>query len=440
MKKLSSKITALLLIVVMMTMVVGCGKTEEVKEETTGAVTEEATTEAAEEETAMKEKIKLKVMVLSEDTNRQTIYNDYYSAKIGEAFPDYEVEFELPGSSDAYESKLKIYNASGELPDIFWGQDIVYQAGNALPLTDIIIADGFLDTFSNPSALIPASDGEVYCLNSGTDSFFAGPLYYNKAIFEEVGIEAPTNFEELVAVSETLVAEGYLPISIMAWAVQNFFFSDLITMDDYTNMVKLQKGEIDFNDPAIIEASNKLMTLVDAGAFPENVTAIEYQVHVDMFNKGEAAMLYHPLWVIPAIDETMDLGYVYLPEFGGEKVVNAWGGATAGGFMVSKNSENTEAAVKVAEWLVTQDAEYFSEIGNAVALDGYAVPEDSHEIVLEFYNRMIDDETVKIPNLPTNYMTQAVSSEYGVLLDKLIYKLVTPEEFSAEFNELYTNQ
>ncbi len=40
-----------------------------------------------------------------------------------------------------------------------------------------------MDSFSNPGALIPAKDGKIYCLNSGTDSFFAGPLYFNLDIF-----------------------------------------------------------------------------------------------------------------------------------------------------------------------------------------------------------------------------------------------------------------
>ncbi|MCT4598910.1 MAG: extracellular solute-binding protein [Vallitalea sp.] len=386
-------------------------------------------------------KIKLKVMILSEDSNRQAIYKDYYSKNIKEAFPNYEVEFELPGSADAYSSKLRIYNASGELPDVFWGQDIVYQSGNALDLTDIIKEDGYLDKFSNPAALIPAKDGKIYCLNSGTDSFFAGPLYFNKDIFEKEGLKTPTSFNELVSVSKKLAEKGYTPISVTAWAIQNFLFADLVTMDDHTNIIKLQNGEIDFNNEVIVEAANKLKTLVDIGAFPKNVTSIEHQVHVDMFNKGEAAMLYHPIWVLPAVSKDINLGYTYLPEFSGAKAINCWGSSTTGGFMVSKKSKNTEAAVKVAEWLTTQDAEFFNKVaGNAVALKGYSISEDSHSIVKDTYNKMIDEETVKIPNLPTNYMAEAVIAEYGTNIEKLIFNQLTPEQFCNIMNDLYKNQ
>jgi raffinose/stachyose/melibiose transport system substrate-binding protein len=386
-------------------------------------------------------KTKIKVMILSEDSNRQAIYKDYYMKKIKEEFPDYNVEFELPGSADAYSSKLRIYNASGKLPDVFWGQDIVYQSGNALDLTDIIKEDGYMDKFSNQAALIPAKDGRIYCLNSGTDSFFAGPLYFNMGIFEKEGLEIPSNFDELVAVSKALREKGYTPISITAWAIQNFMFSDLITMEDYNDLVKLESGEIDFDDESIVEAATKLKELVDIGAFPKNVASIEHQVHVDMFNKGEAAMLYHPIWVLPSVSEDIELGYTYLPEFSGNKAVNCWGSSTVGGFMVSKNSKNVEAAVKIAEWLTTQDAEFFNKVaGNAVALKGYSISEEAHTIVKDIYIRMLDEETVKIPNLPTNYMSEATIAEFGTNIEKLIFNQLTPEKFCETMNKLYKNQ
>lgn len=167
-----SKIIACLLVVLMLFSVTGCGSKEATTDNKDGD--QAAATEKKEGTEKPKGKIKLKVMILSEDSNRQSIYKDYYSKKIGDVFPDYDVEFELPGSADAYSSKLKkIYNAAGELPDVFWGgQDIVFQSGNALDLTDIIKEDGYMDSFSNPGALIPAKDGKIYCLNSGTDSFF----------------------------------------------------------------------------------------------------------------------------------------------------------------------------------------------------------------------------------------------------------------------------
>jgi hypothetical protein len=99
MKKVLLLVLSVLLV---LSLVVGCaGSTTEPMEKAKEKPAE-AKSEANEEEAG--EKIKLKIMIMSEDSNRQAIYQDYYEARIGDVFPDYEVEFELPGSEDNYNS------------------------------------------------------------------------------------------------------------------------------------------------------------------------------------------------------------------------------------------------------------------------------------------------------------------------------------------------
>jgi raffinose/stachyose/melibiose transport system substrate-binding protein len=425
MKKLLS---LLLVFVLSLSFVTGCNSPD--------ATTENVSTGGGEDNG----KVQLKVMIMSEDSNRQAIYQDYYLKRIGEVFPEYEVEFELPGSEDSYNSKLTIYNASETLPDIFWGRDVVYQSGNALPLGDYIEQYNILDNYSNPSALIPAPDGEIYCLNGGTDSFFAGPLFYNKAIFEKEGLEPPSNYEEFLALVKTLKEKNYTPISATAWAIQNFLFADLIGAEDFTNMQKLESKELAFNDPSIIAGVEKLLDLTNAGAFPSDVTSIEQQVHEQLFIDGKAAMIYHPVWVLPSIAVSdFEIGHIYLPEVFGQKTVNAWGSATGGGFMVSKNTANPEAAVKVAQWLALQDAEYFYEVGgNVTAIKGFdALPENSPAVIEDIYNKMRDPEITVVPNFPTNYMTQGQQSEFGVQIEKILTNQMTAEEFGEAMSRIY---
>lgn len=392
------------------------------------------------EKEAPAERVKLKVMILSEDSNRQAIYQDYYSAKIGDAFPNYDVEFELPGSAENYASKVAVYNASGTLPDVFWGGDVVYQAGNALPLTDRITENGFLDKFSNKAALIPAPDGEIYCLSSGTDSFFAGPIFYNKEIFEKEGLSMPNSYEELKTLVVALKEKGYVPISATAWALQNFMFADLVGADDGMNMVNLQNKSINFDDAAIVEGARKLQELTSLGAFPEDVTFIEHQVHEQLFIDGNAAMIYHPIWVYPAIkDAGFEIGFGYLPDVFGQKIVNAWGSATAGGFMVAKNSENPDAALEVAQWLCEQDADYWKNVaGNVTAMKGFdTLPDEAPEVNKFVYDKMLDDSITVIPNFQTNFLSQAGQAEYTTNIEKLVTNQITPEEFGKAMTAVY---
>lgn len=436
------KSLVLLLVVVMLaTLITGCGtsgKEEVAKPTSQTEQNEEKNVEKATEKPA--EKVKLKVMILSEDSNRQAIYQNYYS-KINEVFPDYEVEFELPGSASNYANKMTVYNASETLPDIFWGGDIVYQSGQAMPLTNVIKENGFLDNYSNKSALIPAPDGEIYCLSSGTDSYFAGPIFYNKDIFAKEGLEMPDSYEGLLELVKTLKEKGYVPISATSWALQNFLFQDLLSAEDPEAMIKLQKKEIGFEDPLVVEAARKLQELTNLGAFPVDVTSIEHQVHEQLFIDGKAAMIYHPVWVYPAISGAeFEIGFDYLPEmFGAKNTVTAWGSATAGGFMVAKNTKYPDAAVEVAQWMVMQDAEYFNkDAGNTTAIKGFDVlPESAPEVTKFIYGKMVNPDSVVIANFPTNYLNQAQISEYETNVQKLVTDQLTPEEFGKTMSGIY---
>ncbi|WP_105617759.1 ABC transporter substrate-binding protein [Vallitalea okinawensis] len=429
-------ITYLLLGILLVSLLAGCSSKEDnnATSDQMGEKQEESATPK------QKEKQKLKIMVLSEDSNRQAIYQNYYSKNIGEAFPNVEAEFELPGSASNYDSKLTVYNASGTLPDIFWGADIVYQSGNALPLTERIKNNGFLDEFTNKAALIPAPDGEIYCLSSGTDSFFAGPIFYNKEIFAKENLELPDSYEGFIELVKKLKEKGYLPISATSWALQNFMFADLMTVDDPNAMRKLQSKEIGFTSEEVVKAAERLSSLYEMGAFPENVTSIEQQVHEQLFIDGDAAMIYHPIWVYPAISvANFEIGYASLPEIFGNYTLNAWGSATAGGFMIAKYTEDPDLALDVAQFLVMQDAEYWAnEAGNATALKGFdQLPAGAADVNQYFYEKIRDENTNVIPNFPTNFMQQAQQAEYVTNLEKLIFGQITAEEFGKSMEAIY---
>lgn len=432
------KILALFLAVMLLAGMVACAASGTEQPAQTQPAQTETPTEAADAQptAADGEKIKLKVFLLSEDTNRLTLYNDYYSKRIGEAFPDYEVEFELPGTS--FSEKLKVYNSSGELPDIYWGlSDLTILSDNSLDLTPYITADGFIDRYRTAGALIPYTDGKIYAISSGTDAYFSAGLWYNKDIFEAEGIEIPQSYEELLAACKKLSDAGIVPIAAYEWPFTNWIFQELATNDGPEAMQKLMAHETDFNDPAFVEAARKIQELVDIGAVPADVATTTYEENISMFNTGKAAMLYHPIWCLAGVDESINVDYISLASYGHDlSVLNGWGQAV-GGFMVAKNSANPEAAVKVAEWLCEQDAEYFTSIGNAVSLDvGQPEPEMS-PIVKAFYDAFNADGVTVLPNFATNYLSAAGQAEFSTNMGKLLTKQCTPEEFCAAMNAVY---
>ncbi len=387
------------------------------------------------------DKVKLKVMIQNEDPNRQAIYQDYYKANVKEAFPDYEIEFEVPGSGKNYDSKLAIYNASETLPDVFWGAELVYNSKQVMPLTDKIKADGFYDEYSNKAGLIPCADGEIYSLQPGTDAFFACPILFNKEMFEENGWKEPTNWDEFLQLVKDIRAKGIVPISIVQFAYDFFLISDLMAIEDPDAMGKLQRGEIDVTDDLYVNAVKKLEQLVEAGAFVEDLVGYGQQEHEELYKSEKAAMIYHGSWIWGAVgDDKVDFtnSVALLPEwFGAKNVVNAWGNSY-NGFMVSKNTKHPDAAVEVAEWLVKQDAKYWNEVqGNVTSMKGHdSLPADANTCVKYLYEKMTNKDTVVFPCYTLNFLTSAQNSNYTTELDKVIAGQIDADAFAKALKEI----
>lgn len=430
---MKNKILACLLAVVVTLSLVGCGQSNEVVESSDGA--EEVVEAEKVEEVESSEKIELSAFLLSEDEIRLDLYNNYYAPNVENDLPHLEVEFELPGVG--YQDKLRIYNASGELPDVFFGWNVILESGNALDLTPYIEADGFIDNFKNPGSLIPYSDGNIYAISSGADAYYTSALMYNTTLFEAEGIEIPTNFDELVTVCEQFATKGYSPISIMgSFTAYAMLPQDLITMESVDDIKLLNSGEIGFDSEAFVEAMTKFQRLVDADAFPADAATIGYDDHIALFTTGKSPMIYAPLWVYPSIQDMEGLDFMYLPTFSQEpNHLNGWGQAY-GGYMVSKNTEHPEEAVELAEWMVKQDAEYFAiEMGSAIGYDVGVEPE-LPPISKSFYDLFNSEDVEVIPNFASNYLSDSVKAEMLTNIGNFLTKQMDAETFCTTMETL----
>lgn len=373
------------------------------------------------------ERPQLKVFLLSEDSNRLTLHQDYYAPNVAEQFPGFDVEFELPGN--AYVQKLKIYNAGGDLPDVFWGMDFIVETGNALKLTDYIMNDGFYDMFKNKNGLIQFR-GDYYSISPGQDAYFSSVLWYRKSIFEDSGIALPTSFEELLDVCDKLNELGIIPISNQAWPLANFMYQDLISYEDADFMMDIIDGNARFTDGPALEAARKLESLVERNAFSRDVAVIDHQSHVELFTSGKSAMLYHPLWIQAAIaDVADDVGFLDLASMSPRSTILTGWGSPFNGFMVSSNSMYKDEAVELAEWMVTQDADYWTiSQGMPVAYDNGVTISGMSEATAAYAEMFESADVVALPNMLQLY-NEAVRAENDINIGKLLTGQISAEEY-----------
>lgn len=267
--------------------------------------------------------------------------------------------------SEQLQAKLKTDAASNNLPDIFpvWelstNVDSV-KAGLWEDLSDELEADtewkdsfnsGTLDGFQYEEA--PGQWAVPLC------SYGIG-FYYNKEVFEEAGAEVPTTWTELLDVIAKLKDAGYTPWELgakEAWRCEHLFTCLYYKMYGIDQASKLTDGSLTYDDPSFTETFNKMLELVDAGAFNPNMIGIDYATEVANFASGKVGMQLNGAWAIGETDgpDTPDtikgkIGYFPFPnmemndEFNGQ-----WFGGVNDAFAMKSGLEGAtkEAALEL---------------------------------------------------------------------------------------------
>jgi raffinose/stachyose/melibiose transport system substrate-binding protein len=190
------KLTKLLAVVLALAMVISlaaCGggsssKTAETTTTVAAAEIPEASTPEASTQAAPVEKVKIKFLSLSTDENRNNIREKYIKVNVGKDMPNVEVEYDLGGGGQDYANKLKTYNASGDMPDVWFSEQnlssVVVQAGNALDLEPYVKTAGFDKKFKMPEVVQPDKDGKLYCVQPGADQYFTPRLWYHRTYLQ----------------------------------------------------------------------------------------------------------------------------------------------------------------------------------------------------------------------------------------------------------------
>jgi len=160
---------------------------------------------------------------------------------------------------------------------------------------------------------------KLWSLNIGTIAYSG--LFYNKAIFSELGLSVPKTWEEFIAVCEAVKADGkYNILSAGAgdqWPLN--MFSNAIISANYGDGAKeigekLLTGEMKHTDPEIklvYDCMEQFASYLEPG-----VTGISYSDAPGRFALGQLAMYADGAWSAPDIDRAgaeFEYGYFPLP-------------------------------------------------------------------------------------------------------------------------------
>lgn len=387
----------------------------------------------------------IRILYMSGDETQQIMMKEYIEPELAERFPDVKIEVEEGGSGDSFKNLVKTYSATGDLPDVWWADaDVtpaVIEAGNILDLTEYITADGFIEKYQDQDALKDAK-GNIYTISPGTDPMHIPVMYYNKAIFEENGIEIPTTWDEFKTVCETLKENGVTPISMAGGNASRvaMYVEALATSQDPTIVQQLCANEIDWSDSRLVDVYTNFKEMMDNGYFQEGYEAADHPTSIDTFTNGNAAMIYEFAWTNTQWDSE-NVGAFLFPSMNPDietgKYVQCWGSAY-NGYGVNANSENTELAVQIAECCVEMQAKYFNEQGTASNLVTDVEIAEPNPLLGEI-NALRDNSETRLKFIFANTMDASVVAEWQTMNSTFVVGGYTPEQICEEFNAIYAD-
>lgn len=304
---------------------------------TTEAVDEETTTTTEEEPEATT----IRYFTFSAAPDNLEVLDEMIGAFEAEN-PDVTVEVET-APFDEYFSVLQTQVAGGDAPDAFelnFENFVAFaENGTLADLGPFMADDADLDTsaYYQPALNAFGIDGTQYGL---PESYSTVMLFYNKALFDEAGIDYPT--DDWTWDDERAAAEAIAALGDDTWG----FFAGIQFWEFYKTAFQngctfFTDGEVTLNESGCVEALEYMLSYVEDGLQP---TAAEMGgvSDGDMFLNGQIGQLTTGIWMFGAFaDAPFDWDVVVEPG-------NVQGGSHffANGVAVSATSDKQDAAYR----------------------------------------------------------------------------------------------
>jgi ABC-type glycerol-3-phosphate transport system substrate-binding protein len=222
--------------------------------------------------------------------------------------------------------------ASGIVPDLMQSintQDFV-DSGLLMPWDQKWCEDHFVLPMGS------ALGGKIW--QAPTNSQIIPFVFYNKDIFNKVGVQVPTNWAQFQDVVKKLKAAGYKPLQVVGagdgiWA-SGMTLSGIVSADvlaSTPNWVAQRKaGKVKFSDSNMAAAFAKFKWLVDNGGIDKADLGVAYADANQAFIDQKAAMYFMGSWFLSQAgkDAKFNTGVFLFPRDDGKVVVpfNVGGG------------------------------------------------------------------------------------------------------------------
>ena len=266
-----------------------------------------------------------------------------------EKYPDVEFINATVAGGAGTEAKpvLNARMTGGDPPDSFQihaGHELIdtWGVGDYLePVNFIFEEEGWLDFYPEDMISILSKGDDI--LSVPVNIHRSNVLWYNKAVFEENGIEAPTTFDEFFAAADVLKAAGITPLAMgEAWTAKHLFENVLLGVIGADDYVGLMDGSVRWDSDGVKEAIQTFVDLLDY--VNADNSALGWDAAAQYVIDGTAAMTVMGDWAegyFKSKGLTPDVEFGYVPSPGTSGIFMALSDT----FCLPKGAPNRDNAI-----------------------------------------------------------------------------------------------
>ena len=216
---------------------------------------------------------------------------------------------ELP-SDDAFVDKMKTLASSNSLPDVLIGKngirELAIKNGQAVDLKPFLEEDAGWMNYVGEGALNynMEEDGSVYSISNQRQIY---GYFYNKDMFDAVGITPAKTWDEWMENNEKLKAAGYTPLALMtgenAWTTNLWLAAYIGSDGDAGNKFMNTPYPESYNTETVVKGLEMMQKCLQDYTTADAVGAI-YANAANAFEQGQTAMIANGLWMTPDFSDT----------------------------------------------------------------------------------------------------------------------------------------
>jgi ABC-type glycerol-3-phosphate transport system substrate-binding protein len=320
--------------------------------------------------------------------------------------------------------------------------DSAAETGGLTDLTDLWEQTGLSNAYPSSITNLSAQDGKQYFFPIGYE--WSG-IYYNKAVFAELGLTPPTTWDELILVADTILASGMTPFALAGdddW-LTSLWFSYLnyrLNGPEFHN--ELMAGRIPYTDSRVIDVFEYWRWMFEQGYFPEDAGRINTLTGLMSTIRGDngevardktAMVLASPSFMedipdrfrneldffsFPVIDPSLPVGEVVI----------------ASGYMVPSQAPHRDVVLDFLTFVTSDEATsmlasqaQFQELVPAAGLDELDSVPDSMRRGFEIVEKADQVDVAYIFGIPLSMQTA-----FGQALDAMLREVESTGSFDTQ--------